>query len=405
MSKHERIKFFSDGAWISFRYGVVAGTGFILSILFARLAPKETYGMYQYIISIVSMVSIISLPGLVFASLKSVVAGEDGAVARSVKMSFLWSLIGAIFLIIYGVIKIEADESDLGLSFVLSGILLPFFYSTASWYAYYYGRKIYRPVEIRLIVSSLVLFLLLGIALFLKLGIIWLIAIFFGGTSLFTGLYFLHAKKKYAKNAIGEIRFRFALAVTGQKFVLNAAENIPIILVGSIFGYAATALYQVAYFPVATLSGYLGALLALRLPDFFNGKTTGLKSMIFHNTIGGILLFLIVVFFLKFLFLLVYGVGYKESVDIAWVIAPLVIFLPLKTHLINFFSAQEKNKEVVMVYVIANFIAVLLFVSLRSSLTLVESSALLLYSINVVAILLLLALYPFIFPKKKTGKI
>ena len=259
----------------------------------------------------------------------------------------------------------------------------------------------YRPVEIRLIISSLAVFLLLSTALFLKLGVIWLVAIFFGGTSIFTGIYFLYAKKKYGKNATGETRFRFALAVTGQKFVLNAAENIPIILVGSLFGYVATALYQVAYFPVATLSGYLGALLALQLPDFLNGKTIGLKSMISRNIIGGMLLFLIVAFFLKFLFLLVYGAGYKEALDIAWVIAPLVILLPLKTHLINFFSAQERNKEVVLVYAVAHFIAVSLFILLRSSLTLAEGSALLLYSINLVAVLLLLALYPSIFLKRR----
>ena len=73
--------------------------GLLLSILYARYLPKETYGSYRYVLSIVSMVGIFSLPGFGTAITRSSARGFDGTFRRLSRIMFFSSFgISVVYL-------------------------------------------------------------------------------------------------------------------------------------------------------------------------------------------------------------------------------------------------------------------------------------------------------------------
>lgn len=94
--------FVKNGFWMTLRQIVDLLSGLAISIAFARLATKEVFGQYQFIIAAFSIAGILSLPGLNISILRSVSRRCDGDYKRAVRTSFRWSLLGVPLLLIFG---------------------------------------------------------------------------------------------------------------------------------------------------------------------------------------------------------------------------------------------------------------------------------------------------------------
>jgi len=64
--------------WVYLRLGTSLITGLAVSIVFARLAPREVYGQYNFVLAILAIASILSIPGLKSAVLRSTARGNEG---------------------------------------------------------------------------------------------------------------------------------------------------------------------------------------------------------------------------------------------------------------------------------------------------------------------------------------
>lgn len=73
---------------------LILSTWFLTSYL-----PKEAYGAYSYIQSLLGMLIVFTLPGYYNAVLRSSARGRDGALLVSVRRRLLFSLIGSLILI------------------------------------------------------------------------------------------------------------------------------------------------------------------------------------------------------------------------------------------------------------------------------------------------------------------
>ena len=74
------LKYFASGGfWTTLGQGINAILAFALTIAFANMIPKETYGIYRYILSIAGILNIFTLKGMNTAVVQAVAA----ATARS----------------------------------------------------------------------------------------------------------------------------------------------------------------------------------------------------------------------------------------------------------------------------------------------------------------------------------
>ncbi len=355
------------GFWVSVRYGFVSIIGLVMTIMFTRMAPKEVYGAYQYILSFVAFFSFLSLPGMNIAALKSVVNGNDSAVFQAIKWSFLSGLLGIPCIIGYG-LYYQGTQEIPAILFIIIALAFAPYYALNTWYVFYEGRQDFFSVAWRALFAVVVNFLALWIALLFDASLTMLIAVYFA-TGIITSAVFcfeiwLKTKKKLPSVpplSEDKLDARYGLAATAQKLIFNASETLPLMTIGSVYGFAEVAIFQVAFFVYSSISGYIGALIAMYLPRLFSGTRLERGKMITHNLLSGLLIAGGMALFLVVLFPFLFGDGYRESVRIAWYLLPIVVLLPLKSYLTSYFTANQRLVLTIVTYVIGNMFAGFVF--------------------------------------------
>lgn len=356
-----------SGFWVSFRYGFVSIIGLATTILFTRMAPKEVYGAYQYVISFVAFFSFLSLPGLNMAALKAVAKGNDGAVFQAIKWSFLSGLLGIPCIIGYGLYYSGAQEIPLALLVAVALAFVPF-YAFNTWYVFYEGRQDFFSVAWRALLAAVVSFLALWAMLLLGASLTTIVLVYFG-TGILSSLVFsaeiwLRLRRSPAAVFVpaGEpLDVGYGLGVTGQKLVFNASETLPLMVIGSVYGFVEVAVFQVAFFVYSSVSGYVGALVAMYIPRLFSGTRLERGKMITHNLFSGVLIAGGMAAFLVAIFPFLFGNGYRESMHIAWYLLPAVALLPLKSYLTSYFTANHQLTLTVAAYLVGNSLAGIAF--------------------------------------------
>lgn len=387
----------SNGAWVTLRYAATSIAGFIISLAFARLASQEVFGQYQIILATVALFSFLSLPGLNMAATKAVAAQKTNAVVEAVRKSFVWSLIGVPLLLGYGIYQLLHGQSLFGGALMISAVFFPFYYAPNTWYVFYEGRSNFRPVAVRTIISSLaVAFLLVG-ALYLDLNVLWLVTIFFAASTAFTLYYYgevrRHLTADLASATAKHLDFGFGLRVTVQKSIFTLSEALPPLAVGFLLGHAAVAVFQAANLFLGAISGFIGALAAITLPTIFQLRRAAQGAVMRQTVIAGLVgsagYYLIV----QTLFGHFYGADYQASYRIALSLTALPLIMAIKTTVVNYLTAEERNGVIVMVYAFANSVALAAFVLLSSRTTMPIASSSYLYLLNVLILLPLLWYY------------
>ncbi|QQR79017.1 MAG: oligosaccharide flippase family protein [Candidatus Moraniibacteriota bacterium] len=392
--------FFRNGFWVSFRYAFVSIIGLATTIVFTRMAPKEVYGAYQYILSFVAFFSFLSLPGMNIAALKSVVNGNDSAVFQAIKWSFLSGLLGIPCIIGYR-LYYQGTQEIPAILFIIIALAFAPYYALNTWYVFYEGRQDFFSVAWRALFAVVVNFLALWIALLFDASLTMLIAVYFA-TGIITSAVFcfeiwLKTKKKLPSVpplSEDKLDARYGLAATAQKLIFNASETLPLMTIGSVYGFAEVAIFQVAFFVYSSISGYIGALIAMYLPRLFSGTRLERGKMITHNLLSGLLIAGGMALFLVVLFPFLFGDGYRESVRIAWYLLPIVVLLPLKSYLTSYFTANHRITLLIVTYLVGNVLAGIIFYLVRAEGAGIAGSLYVATLVLITTILLLLSYFP-----------
>jgi len=118
------------GFWWIFGKGGVALISIGLLSAFAYLASKETFGTYQYVLSIVGIISIFALPGMYPALIRAVAQGKEGEFGKVAKEKIKWGLLGTVGLFLISGWYFIQNNEILGISFIIAGLALPLLRTT-----------------------------------------------------------------------------------------------------------------------------------------------------------------------------------------------------------------------------------------------------------------------------------
>lgn len=384
--------FLSSGGWIGARYFVVSAVSLVVSVIFARLGGSELYGQYQYVLGLAALFSVSSLPGLNAAVLKDVTQGKERTLSTAAFVSLRFSLVGAVLLVLWGVYQLTLGAAT-GWALVAAGVLLPLFYAPNIWYVLEEGRLDFRTPSLKIILQTVAALLTLLIGLILGLPLVALVALYFAVGAAFNWGFLWMALRKISPSAPqSRLDRRYALNVTFQKFTNTMAENLQPIAITYFFGYAQFALFQVAFVCVNALSGFISALGSTYLPLLFKYKTISYRAIYWQNLGFGVLASLVYVLIVATAFVPLYGETFLPSYKLALIFAPLVALLPLRTFLVNFFTAQKRNLLVVGSNLGAAVIA-LLILSLGRGWGFERATISYFYSLQVLSVLFLSLAY------------
>lgn len=264
----DMIYFTKGGFWLSLSYGVAMLAGFLVSLAFANLFPKESFGTYKFILSMVGIVGAFSLTGIGTAVTQAVAQGSGGSLRQGFQINLKWSIgvfLGGLALSTYYYIN---GNMLLSFSFLLAGILSPITASASLYGAYLLGKKDFRRGSFYGMVHNIIPAAALILTLYLSQNLITVITVYFlSGAFVSLFLYYTttriyqHENKKKDPGLISYSGHLSAMEVIGK-----IASLLDKILIFHYLGAAPLAIYAFAIAPVEQLQGGKKILSSLIMP-------------------------------------------------------------------------------------------------------------------------------------------
>ncbi len=255
-TKTDNVYLAKSGFWVSFGHVVAICSGLFVSLAFANLFPKESFGTYKFIVSITGLLGIFSLTGLGTSIVQSVARGFGGALRQGFRLNLKWSI--GIFLggLIFSTYYYINGNELLSFSFLLAGILTPFTNSAALYGAYLLGKKDFRRNSFYNSVRNLVPAIALIITLLLTQNLAVIITVYFLFAALVPLLLYYRAARIHRTNGErdpGLIPFSKHLSL--MEIIGTIASQLDKILIFHYLGAAPLAIYAFAIAPVEQLQG------------------------------------------------------------------------------------------------------------------------------------------------------
>jgi len=256
------------GFWLSLSQGVAMLSGFLISIAFANLFSKESFGTYKFIISMAGVIGVFSLTEIGTSVTQAVARDFGGSLRQGFRINLKWSigiLLSGLVLSAYYYLN---GNTLLSLSFLLAAILSPITGSASLYANYILGKKDFKRNSFYAIIRNAApaLALILTLVLTRSLPAI-IIVYFFSGTIVTLFLYhrtlraYAHENNKEDPGLSSYSKHLSAMEVIG-----NVSGYLDKILIFHYLGAAPLAIYAFAIAPVEQLQGGKKILSTLILP-------------------------------------------------------------------------------------------------------------------------------------------
>jgi O-antigen/teichoic acid export membrane protein len=137
---HGQLSLARDTIWLIILNILQKTFGLLTTFVLVRALSTTAYGEYNFILTIISLTVVTSLPALGNAILQSVSRGYLGTYKASVKVKFLSSLIGSAFLLGFTVWFFIKGNSELSYGFMIAAFIFPFAYGFTQWRRFKIGQ-------------------------------------------------------------------------------------------------------------------------------------------------------------------------------------------------------------------------------------------------------------------------
>ncbi len=357
---HNYQTFLKNTTWTTINQVITVVLGILLSVVFARFTSKELFGEYNFLISVVAMVSIVTLPGLNTSMLRSVSRGMDGVYEKAVKLSFLWSLLGSPILFVIGFYYYFFNNQIIGLSLFITTIFFPLLYAPNNWISLLQGKKRfdifakYSIIQIIIKTSLIIITILSEPTNLLLIFISFLI----GGAA--TNILFYYKSKKYVKNDSNEDGWeKSGFKLTLNDFVLLSYDNVDKILIGIFLGPTELAVYVIAVSVVTAIKGSLIQIIKVIFPSIFAMTKIELRKIL-KNTLPILAILntsfiLLIILALPFLMNLLYSQRYADSIFYAQIYS-IIIPLTVLTVILTTALISLKEENIILISRILGFV-------------------------------------------------
>ncbi|MHB1316573.1 MAG: oligosaccharide flippase family protein [Minisyncoccota bacterium] len=368
--KTDMVYLAKGGFWGIISQISLVSMSFGIAIAFAHLVPKETYGNYKYILSIISLLTTVSLTGLGTAVLQSVSNGFEGTIKYAFWKNIKWSI---LFFIGSGIISIYYflnGNTVLAISMLIAGCLWPFFNSTNLYTSLLIAKKDFRRITIYFdIIGNLFPYFCLFITMFLTKNPVWFVSIYIISNTLIGFILYTRIVSIYKPNEkIDPNMLNYSKHLSAIGILNSIADNIDQLLVFHYVGAVQLAIYNFATAIPDQIKGPIKNLTNLIFPkfaersekDIHSGMTNKFIVLFFVTLLmaGGYIIiapYIYKIFFPKYIDSILYSQIFSLSL-LSFSATPAYIYLSVKKKIRELYIL---NTSVAILQIIIVFISIL----------------------------------------------
>lgn len=252
-----------------------AGLFFILALMmvaFANWLPPTTYGTYQYVLAVMILFGIFSLPGMNTALVKSIARKKEGSLALIVKKRLEWASLGSLGMFVLAAWYISQGQHLLGITIGIGGAFLPLYNVLPIFEAYWNGKKRFDvKIKYEIIVASLTAICIIPTVYFTT-NIAVILFVFFSSHILLNGFFLWRTLRQTENSEEDKEGVDLGINLTIIMAIWTIAEYADKIILWKFLGPAQVAIYAFAFQPLQRMIAF-NPMSALILPKVSEGDT------------------------------------------------------------------------------------------------------------------------------------
>ncbi len=348
-TKTDMVYLAKGGFWLTSGQIFTSLSTLTLAIAFANLLPKDIYGQYKYILSILTIFSLATLSGMDSSITRAVARGNEGSFLPALKTKIKWGLLGSIASLFFTIYYFLNQDYSLAASFALVIFITPLFESLLLYQAYFNGQKKFTILTKFTIISSLVNTLVIITTIYLTDNLFLILCATFLPLIIVRAIYLLIILKKHSPNKqVDQETVKYGKHLSLVNVLGTLAMQIDKVLIFHYLGTVELAIYAFAIAPLEQMKSLFKPLITLAIPKFATKKLAEIKNTLIAKVLKlcGImgLISVIYIYLSPYIFRLLFP-EYLDSVFYSQIFAISFATLPLLT-ITAAFEAQKMIREI-----------------------------------------------------------
>lgn len=292
-TKADMLYLAKGGFWVSFGQALNSALSMVLIIAFANLLPKETYGLYRYVLSISGILTIFTLTGMNNAVSRTVALGEPGILRPAIRYQLKWNLLMLVALYGTSGYYLYQGEYNFATAFFILGTFVPATLALNTYGAYLLGLKKFQAVNILSILSTLIYTIGMLITTFFSHDFLWLVTIYALTTFLSSVMFYLYTLRTYKPphstddDAISDT-LAYGRKLTYIKLLGPVTSQIDKVILGHFWGPVQLATYSLATTIPSKAVPALKNLIDIGFPKFATKTPTQLNTVFYMRIAQGL---------------------------------------------------------------------------------------------------------------------
>jgi len=285
-TKADMIYVARGGFWQILGQVLTSAFALALVMVFANYLPKETYGLYRYILSLAGILGIFTLSGMNQAVAQAVSVGNEGALRASVRYQLKWSIPQFLAFCALGGYYLYNGNGSVGISLLVMGVCVPLTLAFNTYGAYLAGKREFGLNSVFGIASTAVYALSMMAIVILNGDVIWLVVVYSLSTLGMTLLFYVMTLRMF-NTPLEEAAdvLKYGRELTLVDFMAPIVSQIDNIILTHFWGPAQLAIYSLARAIPDRATPFIKNFVSIGLPKF-SAKTPAELNKLFYLRIA-----------------------------------------------------------------------------------------------------------------------
>lgn len=356
--------------WTSIDFMIGSVLSIILVVVFANFLPKETYGVYKYILSLAGALSFLTLSGINTAVTQATAKTDhNGILPYAAKLQFKWNIFYTLAVAVAGTYYFLKGNTSVAYALGLMAVLFPLDVAFNTYGSFLAGKKEFKRVSIYSSISNTIQMSVLITAALLSDNVVFLIGVYALFRIIPNFYFYLKTVSIFKPQALNQPEkkeiFRFARHLSLVHILSILAQHVDKIVVFHYLGAVQLAVYGIAVSIPERIRGYFKSIETIMLPKISEKTVKEIRAVFYKRIWQGVLLGL----FVSLVYILaapvifkIFFPAYLESVPYSQIFSLVLIFVIPATYFSNIVKGHKMLKVIYASSLGANILRIILYV-------------------------------------------
>jgi O-antigen/teichoic acid export membrane protein len=376
-TKTDMVYLAREGFWSLFGQSIGSMCSFVVVVLLANILPKEVFGQYRFILSVLSIFILFTLPGIGTSLIRSVARNNVLDLSKIVKIKILWGFLGSIGACVMSAYYLSKGNMELVSVLVLVTFFLPFIEPFSIYSSYYKGKQDFKMAEIYEAISRIFEAIILVVVAIVTQNILAILAAYLVGQII--ARFFFYQKTLRSIEMINTSTvvdntnetILYGKYLTATQIIGTITTNIDKLIVWHFLGAEILAIYYIALTIPRNLVLICNIIPRVAFPKFSqNTWELNERFKIIHKLLIFLGLLTIVALFYSSLVPFVIPLIFKNyipSVPAAVIFGFLIILSPVNATIDRILQAMKAVKKIIVLQTFSLIIFIGIFLLLNES--------------------------------------